>query len=120
MASSKSFPPSCAKDHVQRLPELVYEPSSDSDRAAKLVAGNRHAAMMTLKGEVLTFGIGSAGQLGRVDWYNEYSIPPLRTLFTPTKVIIPQVFIKSRCRDVKFKMPVVTWRYPVESSNAWT
>jgi len=71
---------------LQRLPAAVYQPTSVRDRARKVVAGARHVAVLTRRGEVLTFGMGGQGQLGRIPEYDNASYPPLDTLLKPSLV----------------------------------
>eukprot|EP00877_Chromochloris_zofingiensis_P002885 jgi/Chrzof1/12598/Cz07g00140.t1 len=71
---------------VQRLPCKVYEPETIRDRVKKLASGARHVAALTRKGEVLTFGMGGQGQLGRLPEYDNNSYPSLDVLLQPTAV----------------------------------
>lgn len=71
---------------MQRLPVKVYGAETVRDRVRKIAAGARHAAALTARGDVLTFGIGSQGQLGRVPAYTQLEPPPLELLMTPTPV----------------------------------
>ncbi|KXZ43320.1 hypothetical protein GPECTOR_94g642 [Gonium pectorale] len=67
---------------------LVWKPESLRDRIKKLECGARHAALLTNRGDVLTWGSGSQGQLGRVKPYHQDSEqqPSAEQLFKPTRV----------------------------------
>ncbi|GFR43556.1 hypothetical protein Agub_g4649 [Astrephomene gubernaculifera] len=66
----------------------VWQPDSLRDRIKKLVCGGRHAAILTNRGDVLTWGSGSQGQLGRIQPYHQDSEyqPTAEELFKPTAV----------------------------------
>jgi hypothetical protein len=66
-ASLRTFSPAT---RFQKHPGLIYEPETVRDRARKVSAGVAHCAALTQRGEVLTWGFGPAGQLGRVDPYD--------------------------------------------------
>ncbi|GLC44085.1 hypothetical protein PLESTM_001554200 [Pleodorina starrii] len=73
---------------MQGLFKLVWRPESLRDRIKKLEAGARHAVLLTNRGDVLTWGSGSQGQLGRVKPYHQDSEhqPTAGVLFHPTLV----------------------------------
>jgi regulator of chromosome condensation len=58
---------------VQKLPVLVYSPETGRDGVKKIVAGSRHMMALTKRGEVLTWGIGNRGQLGRIASFGQGS-----------------------------------------------
>jgi regulator of chromosome condensation len=63
---SDSFYGFSPKHMLQRTPCEVYKPETVRDRVTKLAAGSCHVAALTRKGDVLTWGVGYTGQLGRV------------------------------------------------------
>jgi regulator of chromosome condensation len=71
---------------LQRLPAKVYAPADTRGHVRSISAGARHMAALTRRGEVLTWGMGGQGQLGRVPPYNNDSFPPLEALLTPAPV----------------------------------
>lgn len=71
---------------VCKLPKLVYEPTTSRDRVIDLCTGDRHVAALTIRGEVLTWGMGGQGQLGRVEPFANDERPDLSILLTPTPV----------------------------------
>jgi len=78
--------PGVGHGKLQRLPHKVYAPANMRDHVHRLSAGARHMAALTRRGEVLTWGMGSQGQLGRVAPFNNDSFPPLAELVTPKPV----------------------------------
>lgn len=86
-SGAAGFPgaPKSAKG-VQRLPAKVYAPASTSSRATRIAAGARHMAALTASGDVLTWGMGGQGQLGRVEPFNNDSFPELDLLLKPARV----------------------------------
>ncbi len=79
---------------MQGLFTLVWKPESLRDRIKKLACGARHAALLTNRGDVLTWGSGSQGQLGRVKHYHQDSEfqPTAEQLFRPTSVGQPLLY----------------------------
>jgi regulator of chromosome condensation len=57
----------------QRTLVPVITPASPKERVRKLAVGARHCLALTEGGEVLTWGIGSQGQLGRVAQFDQVS-----------------------------------------------
>ncbi|EFJ50871.1 hypothetical protein VOLCADRAFT_57885, partial [Volvox carteri f. nagariensis] len=76
------------KVKMQGLFALIWKPESLRDRIKKLECGARHAVLLTNRGDVLTWGSGSQGQLGRVKPYHQDSEyqPTAAELFQPTLV----------------------------------
>jgi len=74
------------KTEVQKLPVCVYEPETGRDHAKKIVAGSRHMMALTKKGEVLTWGIGNRGQLGRVPKFGQQDEHDFRGDLEPREV----------------------------------
>ncbi|GIL76672.1 hypothetical protein Vretifemale_6231 [Volvox reticuliferus] len=73
---------------IQGLLTLIWTPQTPRDRIKELKCGARHAVILTRRGDVLTWGCGSQGQLGRVKPYNqatEYQ-PTAAELFKPTEI----------------------------------
>ena len=64
-------------------------------QAVKLVAGARHCAILTKNGTVLTWGIGSQGQLGRLPPFDANSPPHIAELFVPKPVPANAISIRS-------------------------
>lgn len=87
---------------VQGLFAVVWRPPSQRDRIKVLTAGARHAALLTQRGEVLTWGSGSQGQLGRVPHYHQDSEhqPTAQQLFEPTPVDFARALGSSPAVDV--------------------
>jgi regulator of chromosome condensation len=78
--------PGVAAGKLQRLPARVYTPADTRSQVHRLAAGARHMAALTRRGEVLTWGMGGQGQLGRVAPYNNDTFPPLEELLAPAPV----------------------------------
>lgn len=78
--------PGVTHGRLQRLPHKVYAPADTRDHVRRISAGARHMAALTRRGEVLTWGMGGQGQLGRVAPYNNDSFPPLEQLLEPAPV----------------------------------
>ena len=79
------------KVKLQRTFALVYEPprGSEGDRVVKIVAGARHMAALTAGHEVITWGIASQGQLGRLPAFaagDDGTQPKIEDAFVPAKV----------------------------------
>lgn len=85
-SGAAGFPGAPKGEKLQKLPALVYEPKDVRERVAKLAAGARHMAALTRRGDVLTWGMGGQGQLGRVAPFNNESFPPLPGLLAPAPV----------------------------------
>ncbi|KAI8474714.1 MAG: regulator of chromosome condensation 1/beta-lactamase-inhibitor protein II [Monoraphidium minutum] len=85
-SGAAGFPGAPAGAKLQRLPARVYEAADVRDRVLKLAAGARHMAALTRRGDVLTWGMGGQGQLGRVAPFNNESFPPLKALLAPAPV----------------------------------
>ncbi|KAG2451371.1 hypothetical protein HYH02_003973 [Chlamydomonas schloesseri] len=88
---------------VQGLFMQVWRPESLRDRIKKLVCGARHAVLLTNRGDVLTWGSGSQGQLGRVKPYHQDSEhqPTAEQLFKPTLVAhLPYALGSTQAVDV--------------------
>lgn len=87
---------------VQGLFAVVWRPPSQRDRIKVLTCGARHAALLTQRGEVLTWGSGSQGQLGRVPHYHQDSEhqPTAQQLFEPTPVDFARALGSSPASDV--------------------
>jgi regulator of chromosome condensation len=83
-SGAAGFPGAAGK--LQRLPARVYAPADTRGHVRSITAGARHMAALTRRGEVLTWGMGGQGQLGRVEPYNNDSFPPLEALLTPAPV----------------------------------
>ncbi|KAF8057653.1 RCC1 [Scenedesmus sp. PABB004] len=86
LSSFYSFAPGVS---VQRLPALVYAPPDVRGRVRKLAAGARHMLALTRRGDVLSWGIGGQGQLGRLAPYGgaeSGSFPGADALLTPRPV----------------------------------
>lgn len=78
-----------AEVKLQRTFALVYQPEDDAGRAVKIVAGARHMAALTAGHDVLTWGIASQGQLGRLPPFtagDDGNQPKVEDAFTPRKV----------------------------------
>jgi regulator of chromosome condensation len=71
---------------LQRLPALLHRPATARDAISKVAAGARHALLLTRRGDVLSFGMGGQGQLGRVPAFDNSCRPPLNTLLAVTEV----------------------------------
>ena len=80
-----------AKVKLQRTFALVYEPKDESSRVMKIVAGARHMSALTAGHDVLTWGIASQGQLGRLPPFaagDDGVQPTLEDSFQPAKVAL--------------------------------
>lgn len=55
-------------------------------RVKEIAAGARHCVALTQGGTVLTWGIGSQGQLGRLPAFDQNSQPTAEDLFVPKPV----------------------------------
>lgn len=75
-----------AKDKMLKLLAPVFELESGSIK--KIAAGARHCVALTSDGEVYTWGIGSQGQLGRLDAFDQATPEPPTAdqLFAPAIV----------------------------------
>ncbi len=58
---------------VQRTLAPVIVPSKPRENVIRVAAGSRHAVALNRGGEVLTWGIGSQGQLGRIAPFDQSS-----------------------------------------------
>ena len=88
---------------IPALRRQVWKPESLRDRIKKLVCGARHAVLLTNRGDVLTWGSGSQGQLGRVKPYHQDSEhqPTAEQLFKPTLVAhLPYALGSTQAVDV--------------------
>ena len=85
-SGAAGFPGAPRGASLQRLPARIYAPEGSRAQARRISAGARHMAALTARGEVLTWGMGSQGQLGRVAPFNNDSFPPLEALLRPAPV----------------------------------
>lgn len=60
--------------HTQSTFMKVFSPPDIRDQVRSLQCGARHAVILTGRGEVLTWGIGSQGQLGRVNAFESAEV----------------------------------------------
>eukprot|EP00878_Enallax_costatus_P018153 GHUV01019101.1.p1 GENE.GHUV01019101.1~~GHUV01019101.1.p1 ORF type:complete len:563 (+),score=199.22 GHUV01019101.1:126-1814(+) len=88
VSSFNNFSPSV---QLQRLPTEFYQPADIRDRVRKLAAGARHMAALTRRGEVLTWGLGGQGQLGRLEPFDNEHFPSKQELLTPKPVELAKV-----------------------------
>lgn len=75
-----------AGSSLQKTFVPVYEPATAAEHVVKLVSGARHVVALTEGGSVLTWGIGSQGQLGRLPAYDQFTQPRADKLFVPLVV----------------------------------
>jgi len=76
------------------LTQVGSPPATRTLQAIKLVAGARHCAILTKNGTVLTWGIGSQGQLGRLPAFDANSTPSISELFVPKPVPTTSIGIR--------------------------
>lgn len=71
---------------LQRTLAPVLTPDSAGQRVKVLAAGAKHCLALTQEGAVLSWGIGSQGQLGRVGQFNAEDPKSAEELFVPQRV----------------------------------
>uniref|UniRef100_A0A7S0WHD4 RCC1-like domain-containing protein n=1 Tax=Chlamydomonas leiostraca TaxID=1034604 RepID=A0A7S0WHD4_9CHLO len=71
---------------IEKTLVLLHEPESAKAKVKAIAAGARHCLALTADGKVLTWGIGSQGQLGRVPAFTQENQPDGKVLFKPSPV----------------------------------
>jgi hypothetical protein len=79
----------------------VYSPKRPKDQILKITGGARHVVALTRGLDVLTWGISSQGQLGRIKSFQASDDPPSAKLcFTPEPVPGLKKLLKSPIADI--------------------
>lgn len=83
---------------MQLLPHLVWSPSSHAQQVLELHSGSDHVAARCVSGQVLTWGSGKQGQLGRTGArMSDRSLAVIEIFTTPAPMHLPLSLRSKSC-----------------------